>query len=111
MPLTNEVTDHSERIQLLVNDGKIKHSDLNALVFFQALKYDAVRSFLSRCEVLCEDIMDNQEEKTTSGTFMQHIVLDSSYPTPVAFFYHHTYAIDLLIIAVFRTCFIYVDFK
>ncbi|XP_020618091.1 protein odr-4 homolog [Orbicella faveolata] len=35
----------------------------------QALKYDAVRSFLSRCEVLCEDVMDSQEEKTTNETF------------------------------------------
>lgn len=35
----------------------------------QALKYDAVRSFQSRCEVLCEDVMDSQEEKTTNETF------------------------------------------
>lgn len=34
----------------------------------QALKYDVIRSFLSRCEVLCEDIMDNQEEKTNKET-------------------------------------------
>ncbi|XP_073242041.1 protein odr-4 homolog [Porites lutea] len=34
----------------------------------QALKYDAIRSFLSRCEVLCEDIMDSQEEATSEGT-------------------------------------------
>ncbi|KAJ7383276.1 hypothetical protein OS493_029241 [Desmophyllum pertusum] len=35
----------------------------------QALKYDAVRSFLSRCEVLCEDVMDSQEEKTKNVPF------------------------------------------
>lgn len=29
----------------------------------QTLKYDVIRSFLSRLEVLCEDIMDNQEDK------------------------------------------------
>ncbi|KAJ7383266.1 hypothetical protein OS493_029231, partial [Desmophyllum pertusum] len=34
-----------------------------------ALKYDAVRSFLSRCEVLCEDVMDSQEEKTKNVPF------------------------------------------
>ena len=38
-------------------------------LFLEALKYDAVRSFLSRCEVLCEDVMDSQEEKTSNGTF------------------------------------------
>ncbi|KAL9987863.1 hypothetical protein ACROYT_G002236 [Oculina patagonica] len=35
----------------------------------QALKYDVVRSFLSRCEVLCEDVMESQEEKITNETF------------------------------------------
>jgi len=35
----------------------------------QALKYDVIRSFLSRCEVLCEDIMDNQEEKMDKEAF------------------------------------------
>ena len=42
--------------------------------FFKALKYDAVRSILSRCEVLCEDVMDSQEEKTTNGTFILHVI-------------------------------------
>ena len=42
--------------------------------FFEALKYDAVRSILSRCEVLCEDVMDSQEEKTTNGTFILHVI-------------------------------------
>lgn len=35
----------------------------------QALKYDAIRCFLSRCEVLCEDVMENQEEKPNRETF------------------------------------------
>lgn len=38
------------------------------MFFIKALKYDAVRSILSRCEVLCEDVMDSQEEKATNGT-------------------------------------------
>ena len=42
--------------------------------FLKALKYDAVRSILSRCEVLCEDVMDSQEEKTTNGTFILHVI-------------------------------------
>lgn len=45
-----------------------------AISFLEALKYDAVRSFLSRCEVLCEDVMDSQEEKTTNGTFILHVI-------------------------------------
>ena len=38
------------------------------------MKYDAIRSFLSRCEVLCEDIMDSQEEATSEGKFSTAIV-------------------------------------
>ena len=43
-------------------------------LFFEVLKYDAVRSILSRCEVLCEDVMDSQEEKTTNGTFILDVI-------------------------------------
>lgn len=28
----------------------------------QAIKYDIIRSVISRCEVLCDDILDAQEE-------------------------------------------------
>lgn len=34
----------------------------------QTLKYDVIRSLLSRLEVLCDDIMDNQDEKTENET-------------------------------------------
>lgn len=42
------------------------HQKATAGEAVQALKYDAIRSFLARCEVLCEDVMDNQEEKPNS---------------------------------------------
>ena len=45
------------------------------MIFFKAMKYDVVRSILSRCEVLCEDVMDSQEEKTSTGTFILHVIL------------------------------------
>ena len=35
--------------------------------FFQALKYDVVRSVLSRLEVLCDDIIDNLDDNTKNG--------------------------------------------
>lgn len=70
-----------ETVASLVISGSMRcrayvHQKATAGEAIQALKYDAIRSFLSRCEVLCEDIMDNQEEKPNYET------LSSTWTSP-----------------------------